>query len=395
MFKYVLGLAAVMLLSGFTPIKQTGDYSDVRGHVKSLYYNGPLANATVSIPEYSTNVKTDANGYFEIRGLPTKWLKLEVSHPTHQPIKRPIHIEPFGTKYVELYTDNVNSTSHPKVVFERNYDVWTSDLYGQNQTSLTEKQSRNIYRTYPVWSKDKSQIGYIAFESSSKVSLNDDGVWVMRADGTMPRKMTTVLDVGRIYHLDWSNDGNQFLFMLQDRMFVYNQRYGTQKSLSGVLTRASAFQHFDAGPVWAANGERIVTTSFVVDFNSSFRFTPNQRQIYILDQQGGTRQQLTREGDNYGPAVSHSGRRIAYVSSVSGQPELWTMDIDGSNPQQLTRLKAGRMGQPRWSADDRYLLFTSDYMQQYKATEPKELWAVNVDTFKVHMVSNDAIHADG
>lgn len=395
MFKFVLGLAVVMLLSGFTPIKQTGEYSDVRGHVKSLYYNGPLANATVSIPEYSTNVKTDANGYFEIRGLPTKWLSIEVSHPTHQPIKRPIHIEPYGTKYVELYTDNVKTSTHDKIVFERNYDVWTTDLYGQNQASLTEKQPRNIYRTYPVWSKDKSQIGYIAFESSSKVSLNDDGVWIMRADGTMPRRMTSVIDVGRIYHLDWSNDGNQFLFMLQDRMFVYNHRYGTQKSLSGVMTRASSFQHYDAGPVWAGNGERIVTTSFVVDFNSNFRFSPNQRQIYILDQQGGARQQLTRDGDNYGPAVSHSGNRIAYISTVSGQPELWIMDINGSNPQQLTRLKAGKIGQPRWSSDDRYLLFTSDYMQEYKANEPKELWAVNVDTFKAHMVTNDAVHADG
>ncbi|MEZ0369359.1 MAG: carboxypeptidase regulatory-like domain-containing protein [Candidatus Sericytochromatia bacterium] len=402
MFKRLFAAAVAMLLAASyspsahsVPFTQTGDYSDLRGRIYSLYFNGPLANATVAIPEYSTNVRTDANGYFEIRGLPTKWMTLEVRHATHQPLKRPIHIEPFGSKYVELYTDQAAQPAPPKVVFERNYDIWTSDMYGQNQISLTGQQPRSIYRTYPVWSRDKSQIGYIAFESSSKVSLDDDGVWIMRADGTMPRRMTSVVDVGRIYHLDWSADGNQFLFMLQDKMFVYNHRYGTQKNLSSALTRASAFDNYEAGPVWTPNADKIVTTAYSVDFSNNIRFTPNMRQIYMLDEQGGTRLQLTRDGDNYAPAVAHKGDRIAYVSTVSGNPEVWTMDLNGANPQQLTYLKATRMGQPRWSADDHALLFTSDYMQQYKSLQPKELWALDLDTRKVHMVTNDAVHADG
>lgn len=398
MLKRLFAVAAATLLAACTPFKPSGEFSDVRGRVFSTYYNGPLANATISVPEYSTNVKTDANGYFELRGLPTKWMQLELSHATHQPLKRPIHIEPYGAKYIEIYTDNVASSSKSnkdKIVFERDYDIWTSDIYGQNQLSLTGNQSRELYRSYPVWSADKSQIGFIASESSVKASLNDDGVWIMRADGTMPRKMTSVNDIGSLYHLDWSKDGNEFLFMMQDRIFVYNHRYGTQKSLSSVITRASAFQNYDAGPVWVAGANKIVTTSYGVDLTSPFRSTPNQRQLYVLDENGGTRQQLTREGDNYGPAVSHDGKRIAYVSSLSGHPEIWVMDLNGANPQQLTYLKASKMGQPRWSVDDRKILFTSDYMQQYRSVKPRELWAVDADGRKVHMVTNDAMHADG
>lgn len=406
MFKRLFAVAAAVLLTASfsqlqpasaIPFQQSGDYSDLHGRIFSLYYNAPLADATVAIPEYSTNVRTDANGYFEIRGLPTKWLTLEVSHPTHRSLKRPVHIEPFGTKYVELYTDSAQDPQpeNSKVVFERNYDIWTSDIYGQNQVSLTGNQPRKLYRTYPVWSHDKSQIGYIAFESSSRVSLNDDGVWIMRSNGTMPRKMTTVLDVGKLYHLDWSKDDNQFLFMLQDKMFIYNHRLGTQKSLSSALTRASAFDNLEAGPVWTPDGTRIVTTAFSSDFNTNYRFQPNQRQIFILDEAGGTRQQLTRDGDNSAPAVSHNGKRIAYVSTVSGHPELWLMDINGANPQQLTYIKASRMGQPRWSADDQTLLFTSDYMQEYRSIQPKELWAIDIDSRQPHMVTNDALHADG
>lgn len=395
MFKRLFAVAAASLLAACTPFKATGDYSDLRGRVFSLYYNGPLANATVAIPQYSSNVQTDANGYFELRGLPTKWLNLEVSHATHQPVKRPVHIEPYGAKYVEIYTDETAAPAKPQVVFERNYDIWTSDLYGQNQVSLTTHQPRNLYRTYPVWSRDKGQIGYIASTASSNNPLNGDGVWVMRADGSMPRKMTSVLDVGKLYHLDWSADGNQFLFMLQDKMYVYNQRYGTQKSLSGALTRASAFENYDAGPVWTPDASHIVTTAYSADFNTNIRFQPNLRQIFILDQQGSTRLQLTRDGDNYSPAVSHDGQHIAYISTVSGQPELWMMDINGANPQQLTFLKSNRIGQPRWSIDDHNLLFASDYMQQYRSLHPQELWAVDIDTRQSHMVSNDAIHADG
>lgn len=396
MFKRLFAVAAVSLLAACTPFKETGDYSDLRGRVFSLYYNGPLANATVSIPQYSSNVTTDANGYFEIRGLPTKGaLNLKLTHATHNSLERPVYIAPYGAKYIELYTDQAAAPARPQVVFERKSDIWTTDLYGQKQTPLTLNQPRSLYRTYPVWSRDKSQIGYIAAAPSSQNPLNGDGVWIMRADGTMPRKMTSVNDIGKLYHLDWSADGSQFLFMLQDKMFVYNQRFGTQKSLSGALTRASAFENFDAGPVWTPDGARIVTTAYSADFNTNIRFQPNQRQIYILDQQGGARQQLTRDGDNYSPAVSHDGRHIAYVSTVSGNPEIWVMDINGSNPQQLTYLKSSRIGQPRWTSDNQTLLFASDYMQQYRSLQPQELWAVDLSSRQSHMVTNDAVHADG
>lgn len=399
MLKRLFALSAVALTSliaaACTPIKSTGDFSDVRGRVFSTRYNTPLANAMVSIPNYSMNVKTDANGYFEIRGLPTDWLEIEARHETHNDLKRPLKIEPMGAKYVELYMDGGDTASTPKVVFERNYDIWTTDLYGRKQVNLTGQQPRNIYRTYPVWSAKKDQIGYIGFEASQRVSLNDDGVWVMRADGSMPRRLTSVIDVGRLYHLDWSQDGNLFMFLIQDKTFVYNQQLGNQYSLSGNLTRSQALENYDMGPVWTADASQVITTAYNIDFTRNFRFGSSFRQIYTMDQQGGARRQLTTEGDNYAPAVSHSGSQIAYVSTLSGQPELWVMNRDGSSPRQLTFMKASQVGQPRWTADDNYLLFTSNAMQQYRSEKPHELWALDLLSGKTHMVTNDAQHADG
>lgn len=395
MLKRLFAVTSLLLLmTACTPFKPSGDFSDVRGRVFSRYFNGPLANASVSIPNYSMNVMTDADGYFEIRGLPTKWLEIDVQHPSHQEAKRPVEIQPFGSKYVEIYLDKDQTVEKPLIVFERNFDIWTTDIYGQQQKNLTINQPRTLYRSYPVWSQDKDKIGYIAYEPSSRTALNDNGVWTMRKDGAMPRKLTYVQDTGRIHHLDWA--GDRFLFMLQDRIFVYDQRLGTQYSLSGnLITRGGAFDNYNAGPVFAADGTRVVTSAYAADFSTNVSSSSRSRQIYSLDEQGGTRRQLTTDGDNYAPAVSHDGSKIAYLSTVSGQPELWTMNINGSDPQQLTFMKAEQVGQPRWTSDDQYLLFTSSYMQTYRSKIPRELWAVDLISRKSHMVTNDALHADG
>jgi len=395
MFKHLLATVALLGLAACTPFKPTGEFSDIRGQVFSTYYNGPLQNALVSAPKYTKTVRTDADGYFEIRGIPTQWTELEITHPTHQGLQREVMIEPYGTKYVELRLSNTQANTQQEIVFERNFDIWTTDVYGQEQHNLTGKQTRKIYRTYPVWSHDKTQIGYIAYQGSQRLPMGDDGVWLMRADGSMPRKLTTVMDVGRLYHLDWLPGSNRFLFMLQDRTYSYDNDLGVLKALSGNLNRPSALEKYDVGPVWTPDGKQIVTSAYNVDFDTNFRFSPNLRHIYLMTEQGSSRRQLTKEGDNYAPGVSHNGKKIAYISTLSGQPEIWTMDIDGRNPQQVTYMKASKVGQPRWSADDQHILFTSDHMQTYKSLQPKELWRVNVVSGKFHMITSDALRGDG
>jgi Tol biopolymer transport system component len=391
--KLIAALALSLSAIACTPFKPSGEFSDIRGKVMSLYYDAPLANATISIPSLSTSVKTDEQGNFYLNGLPTQWLEAEITHPSHFPMKRQIKVEPFGTKYLEIWADTT-SPAKTEILFEREYDIWKTDIHGMKQVNLTGTQNRRLYRTNPVWTPKKDKIGYIAFDSSTKLTVQD-GVWTMAADGTMPRQLTSVNESGRLYYLDWSADGNQFAFMLQDRIFVYNQQYGTLKGLNNLLARAATFGTFNMNPSWTPNGQQLVFSNYVSSISANFRADPNQRQIFIMDKDGGDQHALTRDGDNYGGVVSHDGKKIAYISSVSGQPELYLMDINGSNPRQITYLRSQRLGSLRWTQDDGSILFNSDYMQKYKSLHPQETWVVDRDGSHLHMVSNDALHPDG
>ncbi len=59
--------------------------------------------------------------------------------------------------------------------------------------------------------------------------------------------------------------------------------------------------------------------------------------LYLIDPISGTRKQLTTDaGTNYEPSVSPNGRHIVFISDRTGAPQVWRMDIDGSDTKQLT-----------------------------------------------------------
>jgi eukaryotic-like serine/threonine-protein kinase len=60
------------------------------------------------------------------------------------------------------------------------------------------------------------------------------------------------------------------------------------------------------------------------------------------------------------PQFSPDGKKIAFTSERSGNPEIWVSDSGGSNPVQLTTFAGTRTaGAPRWSPDGRRIAFDS------------------------------------
>jgi serine/threonine protein kinase len=67
-----------------------------------------------------------------------------------------------------------------------------------------------------------------------------------------------------------------------------------------------------------------------------------------------------------GPDLSPDGRRVVFLSSRSGGPEVWLADLDGSNAVQLTMTGSAMTAAPRWSPDGGLIAFQSNFEGQFE-----------------------------
>ena len=61
-------------------------------------------------------------------------------------------------------------------------------------------------------------------------------------------------------------------------------------------------------------------------------------EIYVMDADGDNPQNLTKNGHNqWAPSWSPDGERITFVSDKGRNFEIYVMEADGDNPQNLTK----------------------------------------------------------
>ena len=75
-----------------------------------------------------------------------------------------------------------------------------------------------------------------------------------------------------------------------------------------------------------------------------------------------------------------AGDRIAFVSDREGTPDIWTMNVDGSNPVNLTQ--GQECASPVWSSDGMKIAYIAS----------GEIWLMNADGSNPQQVTDDAVH---
>jgi TolB protein len=81
--------------------------------------------------------------------------------------------------------------------------------------------------------------------------------------------------------------------------------------------------------------------------------------IFSHELSTGARKAVARyPGDNYSPAVSPDGRRVAMILNKNGSPDLYVSDIDGTGLKQLTQTREAESS-PCWSPDNQTICFVS------------------------------------
>jgi TolB protein len=120
--------------------------------------------------------------------------------------------------------------------------------------------------------------------------------------------------------------------------------------VTGETTRFTNTRAYDGNPTWSPDGKWLAYESYQL----------NNLDLFIQDinQNGGPIPLTSQTSADYSPNWSGGGRKIGYVSTRSGQKEIWYIDLDSSEADKAVRVPGSNgesIDHPTWSSDGRFL----------------------------------------
>ena len=112
--------------------------------------------------------------------------------------------------------------------------------------------------------------------------------------------------------------------------------------------------HRVAEPQISPDGKWVVYTVATPDVDVN----RNASNIWMVSTTGGAQQQLTQSGHDSSPLWSPDGKAIAFLSSRSGDSQVYLLSLEGGEAQKLTKLSTGA-DIVKWSPDGKTIAFTS------------------------------------
>jgi TolB protein len=130
------------------------------------------------------------------------------------------------------------------------------------------------------------------------------------------------------------------------------------------LVRITSDRVACVGPTWDATGQQVYYTSFLRD----------APRIYRVPAAGGARKPLADfVGLNTGGVQSPDGRLLALILSVSGNPELYVLNLSSGALTRLTRTPHAAEASPTWSPDGQSIAYVGD------ATGKPQVYTIRAD----------------
>jgi Tol biopolymer transport system component len=175
----------------------------------------------------------------------------------------------------------------------------------------------------------------------------------------------------------WSADGREIIFSDGGLMWtvIPSSMGGTAKP-----------QRLDVGegtdPAISRHGRRLAYTH-VFSHSSIGRIPLFHANLGKPLNAVSARPLISSTRDESSPEYSPDGKRIAFVSSRSGDGEIWVCDSDGSNAVQLTYLGGPFLDRARWSPDGERLAFDSTAAGQW------DIYVVGANGGKVQRMTKD------
>ncbi|HSB66931.1 MAG TPA: hypothetical protein VLD65_10150 [Anaerolineales bacterium] len=290
--------------------------------------------------------------------------------PTEIPVSRTATAQPTATSQ--------SGTTQPEqglIVFysERDGDaeIYLMNVDGSDQRPLTDNAADDFS---PSWSPDGRRI---IFESD-----RDDphqracfpncnyNLYVMNADGSEQQQLTSL--PGAEWHADWSPDGKSLLFTAGSIGFTKAGIY--RLALAGGDPQpilVDQFTNTDAD--WSPDGAQICFSS-----NRDGDF-----DIYVMKADGSEIRKVIDTGMNdYFPDWSPDGSQITFFGTEwpRVRQDIFTVYTDGSSLVNLTNTPQVVDEDPKWSPDGSKIIFQSDrdgnfeiYLMNTDGSQPQNL----------------------
>ena len=244
-------------------------------------------------------------------------------------------------------------------------DLWTFDLASHAARNITNE---------PFTDRDPMWIGgRIYFASDRSGTLN---LYTTMPDGSDVRQLTT----GTTWDVRWpsADEAGRIVYELDGELHVFDTRAGADRKLDILVP--------DDG--LAARPRHESVARYVEDWALSPHGTraafTARGDIFTVPAEHGATRNLTHSSDAHdrGAAWSPDGRKIAFISDMSGEEEVYLADQDGHGvPERLTTDGAMRRDGLVWSPDGKYLALTD---------KSGRLWALEVGTKRLTQVARDS-----
>ncbi|MDZ7639057.1 MAG: hypothetical protein U5J83_12555 [Bryobacterales bacterium] len=188
--------------------------------------------------------------------------------------------------------------------------IWRYEITSGKPTTPTPVRliASGSIEAHPQYSPDGRAIAFMSDRSGYME------IWVCRADGTSPRKLTSLQGEGGAPH--WSPDGKWIAF---DMRVLGNQGIFLVGAEGGPVAPLILDPFENGSPSWSADGQWIWFTSKRSGKQEVWRVRPNGQSLSQLTHLGG------------GISFESPDGRVLYYSKLSKQPGIFKRDLPGGD----------------------------------------------------------------
>ena len=253
------------------------------------------------------------------------------------------------------FSDRIDSTAP--------YSLFELSLVDASVTQITAPDNHIVGDRHAAYSFDGQSL---AFRRVKATGISDIYLKPLQSD----REKRITFDDTKIGGLSWLNKEGDIVFTSNRRGEWDLWTINTDTRETSIFSVGAETYEFSYSP----KAQRIAFEKKSVDTNLwrvDLRDPETPASVFASS---------TRWDDD--PSFSSSGELVAFVSDRSGAPEIWVGEIESGDVRRLTFFDGGLLLRPRWSPDDKEIVFNA------RVDGNADIYSVNLETGVVSQITD-------